>query len=697
MPIKLAIDDEFCYYDVPFIVHSINPPNITIQRLDGDKKTRDMDYILLISDINFVVSEKIKKKVIRYERAKELKLISRFDSLSENQKEKVLEKYQIIKPVLLLERAKFGDLASSVLFLENYSKYIPEKNLLNKLTQNKLIELLADDFSISVRTIKRYLADYKKTEIESPTNGKDGLISKKHLENPLRKDEIQVEITHPLKKEVVLDVIKVRLDQKYLPIIKGAIEKEYLQKKKVSIAYLTEIIEIECFKKNIKPLGYNTVYHIISRMSKQVVNILRIGDAALEEQQLIERGFYKNAKTPLHIIEIDHTQLDMDVIDENTGINIGRPWITVGIDVYSREIWCIDIDTEPPSANKVRKAIKHGLFTKKVKEKYNTINEWDICGIPTIIYVDNGSDFTSADVKQFLAEGLNIDLMHRPVKIPKYGAIIERVIGTINRGFIHNLAGNRKSNPKELGEYNAEKEAIFTLEDIREIITTWIVDIYHHREHKNLPLQYPTPAAMFYHGLDMFGYPDIIQEDEKEIYELKLMAQTKRKYSRDGIRLDNVIYNSKESAKYLTAPYSWYRIKFDLDDISFIYLLDDNSGEYVRVEAQNPPYSEIKGMNRRTFNLIRKELKRIGNVKKQQIIGSRDISKGKRLLNDKINNKIKNNKRMRQEALRSGFSFTSSIKKVEKSNKEYINNKTMELLEKVNQEKYKKDGKYEQR
>ncbi|MFJ7993852.1 Mu transposase C-terminal domain-containing protein [Peribacillus frigoritolerans] len=689
MPVKLGIDDEFVYYNVPYVVHSIDPPNISIQRLDGDRKVRAMDYVSLISDRNFLVSDAMKKKVVRESNHREQKFISQFDNLPEKYKEKVIKRFEIIKPLLLLEKVKLGDFISSVMFPETYPEYILANKPVASMSQTSLVELISKNTGTGKRTIKRYLSSFRKAEKESPTSGKDGLINKRYQETAPRKDEIQIEIAYPNRKDVILDVLKLRLDERYGPIIKKAIEKDYLHKKRVSIAYLTEIIEVACIETNLKPLGYDTVYHIIKRMNKQVVDILRIGDKALEEQQLIDRGFYRNAKAPLHIIEIDHTLLDMDVIDENTGVNIGRPWITVGIDVFSRQIWCLDIDITAPSANKVRKAIKHGLFPKNVKEKYNTYNEWDICGIPTVIYVDNGPDFTSADLKQLTSEGLNIDIMHRPVKLPKYGALIERVIGTINRGFIQNLDGNRKSNTKELGEYDAEKEAIFTLENIRDLLTTWIVDVYHHRVHTSLPLDFPTPAAKFYFGVDKFGYPDMIQEDEREIYSLRLMAQDQRKYSRDGIRMDNVIYNSKETASFITAPLSSYKIKFDLDDISFIYILDSKSSEYIMVDAQNPPADEIKGMSRRTYKMILKDLREKGKLNMEQIPGSRDIALGKKLLKDKLKRMMKNNKRMRQEALKAGFSLTTTdidVKKLSEGDKN-LTHKTFSLLEKLNLER----------
>jgi putative transposase len=50
---SLKIDDEFTYYGVKYTVFSIDPPNISIQRVDGDKKVREINYLKLITDPSF--------------------------------------------------------------------------------------------------------------------------------------------------------------------------------------------------------------------------------------------------------------------------------------------------------------------------------------------------------------------------------------------------------------------------------------------------------------------------------------------------------------------------------------------------------------------------------------------------------------------------------------------------------------------
>jgi putative transposase len=411
---------------------------------------------------------------------------------------------------------------------------------------------------------------------------------------------------------------------------------------------------------------------------------MRNGAIADEKYNSVSRGFSNDfAIAPLHIIQIDHTELDMDVIDEKSGDNIGRPWITMGIDVYTRMVWCLHISLENPSANKVRKAIQHGIFTKKTVQNYNTVNEWDIFGIPSIIYFDNGSEFKNASIKRLIDETLTSQVMYRPVSTPRYGGVIERMFGTINKALIHNLHGTRKSNVKELGEYDAEKEAIFTLEDIIEILTVYITDVYHHKKHTGLPVEYPTPSLRYYNGIQMSGYPESVKEEDEKEFSLKILPIEQRLYSRDGIRFRNIIYNSSSTSKYIGRQKAKYTIKYDDDDISKIYLIDPQSGELIFIPAQQPPADELKEINIYTYKKRIEILREKGELNKNQIPGSRELVRGRTLLKERIEKKMKTNKKFKQMAKRTGYELVSN-KELQNVNKSTIPQKS-KLSELMNQ------------
>lgn len=58
---------------------------------------------------------------------------------------------------------------------------------------------------------------------------------------------------------------------------------------------------------------------------------------------------FPEVNMPLDIIQIDHTKVDVMVVDKETRQSIGRPYITVAIDIFSRMIYGFYISLEAPS------------------------------------------------------------------------------------------------------------------------------------------------------------------------------------------------------------------------------------------------------------------------------------------------------------------------------------------------------------
>ena len=62
-------------------------------------------------------------------------------------------------------------------------------------------------------------------------------------------------------------------------------------------------------------------------------------------------------------------------------------------------------------------------------------------GIPDVLYVDHGSDFTSDHIEQ-VAAALRIELIHSTVGRPQGRGKVERFFGTINTELLPGLAGH---------------------------------------------------------------------------------------------------------------------------------------------------------------------------------------------------------------------------------------------------------------
>ncbi|MGE7599608.1 Mu transposase C-terminal domain-containing protein [Lysinibacillus fusiformis] len=645
----LKLNGEIEYYGLKYVILTIEPPNVKLKRNNTSGDAITINYFELITNPSFHAGKSIRRSIENDSR----EYFSVLESLDDKKREEVSKRLRIIRPLLLLEKIKQNHFPSLVEFHQNYEDLLNENENPEKLKQEVLIDRLAIKNSISKRTIKRYLSSYRKVSIENPLFGEEGLISEAGTGYKYRRDNKILIINHPNYPEIILDQIQIRLSDEYIPIIKEVIEKEYLTTQRKNKAHIIEVINIQCSIKGLAPVKPETMYKIFKRISSKVIERMRIGKKALNKYEEVNRGFANNeALYPLHLVEIDHTRMDIEVIDEKSGLVKGRPWITLGIDVYSRMVWCMHISFEPPSANKVRKAIQHGVLFKNTKEEFGTFNNWEIFGIPNIIQFDNGSEFNNLAIKRLVNETLMSNIRFRPIATPRYGGTIERLFGTINTKVLHNLHGTTKSNIFQKREYDSSENALLTLENIEEILTQYITDVYHFQKHEGLPLDCNSPMARFHEGLKMRGLPEFIEPEDEDAFKISILPTLFKPYTKDGVRIDNRLYRTKDLSNLIDKREIKYNVKYDIDDISYIYIKPPNEVDYVRVNIVSPPYESVQGMNAYTYKLLNQYLKETGELKRNKIATEGQIQKAKEVLYKNIAKMYKTNRRARQQAER---------------------------------------------
>ncbi|MBL7309241.1 transposase family protein, partial [Escherichia coli] len=128
----------------------------------------------------------------------------------------------------------------------------------------------------------------------------------------------------------------------------------------------------------------------------------------------------------------DHTLLDIMALDED-GRPV-RPWLTTVIDDHSRAIAGTMLFLGAPSALNTSLALRHAIWRKADAA-------WPVCGIPDVLYVDHGSDFTSRHLDQ-VAASLHMQIVHSGVARPQGRGKIERLFGTINTELLPELPGH---------------------------------------------------------------------------------------------------------------------------------------------------------------------------------------------------------------------------------------------------------------
>jgi putative transposase len=194
-----------------------------------------------------------------------------------------------------------------------------------------------------------------------------------------------------------------------------------------------------------------------------------------------------------------------------------------------------------------------------------------------------------------------IDLQWRPVKTPHWGGHIERLLGTVLKE-IHNLPGTTKSNPKERGEYDAEKEAAMTLSELEKWLSIFIVEVYHQRVHSSLKM---SPVRKYEEGI--FGTDDkpgtglparITDEDRLRLDFMPYIERTIQGY---GVQVDEIQYNHDVLRRFINAKdpenqklSRQFIFKRDPRNISMLYFFDPEVKQYYTIpyrDLSHPPMS----------------------------------------------------------------------------------------------------------
>jgi len=181
---------------------------------------------------------------------------------------------------------------------------------------------------------------------------------------------------------------------------------------------------------------------------------------------------------PLERVELDHTVLDLIVVDEADRLPIGRPTVTLALDVYSGLPAGVHVGFEAAGYGAAMRCLLHAILPKEdAQARYGTAHPWLAYGLPETLVVDRAPHLVGGDLEDACGQ-LGIVLEPAPAGRPWFKGAIERQFRTHNTGLVHGLPGTTFSNVLARGEYDAEGMACISLARFREILHVYLLDVY---------------------------------------------------------------------------------------------------------------------------------------------------------------------------------------------------------------------------
>ena len=374
-----------------------------------------------------------------------------------------------------------------------------------------------------------------------------------------------------------------RLNTPTTDIISAAIDDTYLTREKPPVSKLVREINGRLRRAGLKEVMATTVQRRVESLPADLVLKLREGSKAARDEFGPHTCRYE-VEHPLDVIQIDHTLADVIVLDDIHRQPIGRPWLTLAIDLRTRMVFGFHASLRPPCECSVAYALEQGIRAKAAWLAARGITTpWPVSGVPRALHLDNAREFKA---RGFLwgCRRHGIETVPRPVKVPHVGGHIERLIGRL-MGEVHLLPGTTFSDPRQRGEYDAEGRARITQSEFERWLALQIVGIYHASDHRQL---LRPPVAVWNEAIAALPAhrrrEPPVSDDPLLLDFLPFRTPTV-----DGqtIQLFNLVYHDP-ILKHWQVRREKPIVRYDKRDMSQVWVFDDAADHYWPIGLRDP-------------------------------------------------------------------------------------------------------------
>ncbi len=319
-------------------------------------------------------------------------------------------------------------------------------------------------------------------------------------------------------------------------VIEAAMRDTYRRRERPTAKALHDRVRQLCHEAGVAAPSVKTVRARIRQADQKALYRDREGAKAAQERFAPVVQEYC-ADYAFQVVQIDHTLVDLFIVDTVHRRPLQRPWLTLAIDIASRMVAGFHVSLESPSSTSVALVVQQLVLPKGPwLEDRNMEADWPAHGLPDIIHLDNAREFHGKALVRGAAEH-GISLVHRPVQRPHYGAHIERLIGTM-MGAVHMLPGSTSSNVSDRGAYDSEKQSVMTMDELERWLTLQITGRYHAEIHRGLGLP---PRLAWDDSLADRPYPLRLPHDPGQFLK-DFLPFEERFVRRDGIHLFGIRY-----------------------------------------------------------------------------------------------------------------------------------------------------------
>lgn len=386
-----------------------------------------------------------------------------------------------------------------------------------------------------------------------------------------------------------------RLSRAAEDVISSVINNFFLTNQRPAVHEAVQRVKEACESANIPPPSPSAIRARIKQISDKEYFRGRGFAEIARNKYTPSPGSFPGADYPLSVVQIDHTPIDVMLVDKVHRLSIGRMWLTLAICVHTRMITGYYLALDEPSVISVAMCVVHSALPKEDWLAVHGVEgEWPVWGFPAVLHSDNGPDFQAESLKCSCSL-YGIENRFRPVKRPKFGGHIERLLGTFMK-IVHSLPGTTFGNVDDRRGYDSEDKAALTVENfeiwlVREILK------YNQEYHSKI---FMSPARKWHIGIfgnvgvdPLVGLP--MRPADPFTIQRDFLPSFERTIQHYGVELDVRYYsealrpwiNTKDKTTGKTRKFIFRR---DPRDISVLWFFDPLLKQYFKVPVANQAF-----------------------------------------------------------------------------------------------------------
>ena len=323
----------------------------------------------------------------------------------------------------------------------------------------------------------------------------------------------------------------------------------------------------------------------------------------------------------LQRLECDHTPLNWVIICDRTGLPLGRPTLTIVVDSLSGYVVGIYVSFNGPGLTSVLNVLKNAILPKDdLAAAAGATKPWLAFGIGETIVLDNGLEFHSPQF-QLAAWELGMDIEYCRVRTPWLKPKVERFFANLDH---FSLVKGRVRKPMDnVLNIDPREDAAITFTDFVKGLIRFVVDVYPFQLNSRRLM---TPFECFKESMDLLP-PPVFPTSFEQLDMIAAMSKTLT-VGPGGVELLGLTYSSTDLHYLKRNVGSRFKtlIKWNPDDMSFIYLQDPKSTQWLPVPSIRPDYtSGLSWLQHRLLRKHAKEKHMLGGGYEQWICAKQDL------------------------------------------------------------------------